>query len=107
MKEPGQSGEHVFKGIPVSAGICRGKILVLEKHEKPIPRYDVEDDELPQQLKRFEQALLVTRHQILDVQRQVSLALNADEAGIFDAHLLVLEDPTLIESVTSLVNTKK
>jgi len=107
MKEPGQSGERVFKGIPVSAGICRGKILVLEKHEKPIPRYDVQDGELPQQLKRFEQALVATRHQILDVQRQVSQALNADEAGIFDAHLLVLEDPTLIESVTSLVNSKK
>jgi len=40
-------------------------------------------------------------------QKQVSLALNADEAGIFDAHLLVLEDPMLIESVNSAVSSKK
>jgi phosphotransferase system enzyme I (PtsI) len=107
MKEAGQSGERVFKGIPVSAGICQGKILVLEKHESPIPSYEVSDEELPQQLHRFEQALVATRQQILEVQRQVSQALNANEAGIFDAHLLVLEDPTLIESVSSVVNTKK
>jgi phosphotransferase system enzyme I (PtsI) len=107
MKDSGQTGERVFKGIPVSAGVCRGKILVLEKDESPVPHYDVKEEELAGELHRFEQALVATRHQILDVQRQVSTALNANEAGIFDAHLLVLEDPTLIDSVTSLVNTKK
>jgi phosphotransferase system enzyme I (PtsI) len=107
MKEPGQSGERIFKGIPVSAGVCRGKILVLEKRESPVPEYEVRDEDLAQQLHRFEQALVATRQQILEVQRQVSQALNANEAGIFDAHLLVLEDPTLIESVSAVVNTRK
>lgn len=107
MKEPGQSGERVFKGIPVSAGVCRGKILILEKSEHQVPLYEVQDSELPRELHRLEQALVATRQQILEVQRQVSQALNAKEASIFDAHLLVLEDPTLIESVTAIVNTKK
>src|SRR5271170_2130416 len=107
MKEPGQSGELVFKGIPVSQGVCRGRILVLEKHEAPIPRYEVKEADLAAELKRFEQALVATRQQILEVQRQVSQAMNAEEAGIFDAHLLVLEDPTLIESVTEQVKSKK
>ena len=63
--------------------------------------------DLPQEIHRFEQALLLTRQQILEVQRKVSQALNAQEASIFDAHLLVLEDPTLIDSVTSMILSRK
>ncbi len=51
--------------------------------------------------------MLLTRQQLLDIQHKVSQALNAQEASIFDAHLLVLEDPTLIESVNSAVYSKK
>jgi phosphotransferase system enzyme I (PtsI) len=40
---------------------------------------------------------------VLKVQRQISAGLGAEEAGIFDAHLLVLEDPALIEEVTRLI----
>ncbi|MDQ6631294.1 MAG: phosphoenolpyruvate--protein phosphotransferase [Verrucomicrobiota bacterium] len=101
------TGEKFFKGIPVSAGVCRGKILVLGKSEVSIPRYEISEDELPQQIERLEKALLQTRRQILEVQRQVSEGIGADHATIFDAHLLVLEDPVLIEEVTRLMQEKK
>jgi phosphotransferase system enzyme I (PtsI) len=107
MTDQGQTGERIFRGIPVSAGICQGKIYVLHKAQAQIPKYEVPESELPLQVQRFEQALAVTRSQIIDFQRKVSNALNAEEASIFDAHLLVLEDPTLIESVNSLIYSKK
>ena len=101
------SGERVYKGIAVSAGICHGKVLVLHKATVEIPHYQVSESELSVQVERLQQALLETRQQILEVQRQVSQALNAKDASIFDAHLLVLEDPTLIDSVTQLILHKK
>jgi phosphotransferase system enzyme I (PtsI) len=107
MTDKAETGERVYKGIPVSAGICQGKIYVLRKAHAEIPKYDVPESELPLQVQRFEQALLLTRQQILEVQHKVSLALNAEEASIFDAHLLVLEDPTLIESVNAAIYSKK
>lgn len=107
MTDPGQSAERVFKGIPVSAGIAQGKLFVLSRSKAEIPKYDVTEAELPQQIQRFHQALVQTRQQIIEVQEKVSQALNAKDASIFDAHLLVLEDPTLIESVTSMVYTRK
>jgi phosphoenolpyruvate-protein phosphotransferase (PTS system enzyme I) len=108
MSEPLQSsGERVYKGIAVSAGICHGKVFVIQKSELEIPEYEVVDGELAGQMQRLQKALLETRQQILGVQRQVSQALNAKDASIFDAHLLVLEDPTLIDSVTQLVYKKK
>jgi phosphoenolpyruvate-protein phosphotransferase (PTS system enzyme I) len=107
MTDPGQSAERVYKGIPVSAGIAQGKIFVLSRAKSSIPKYDVAEAELPQQIQRLHQALVLTRQQIIGVQHQVSQALNAKDASIFDAHLLVLEDPTLIESVTALVHEHK
>jgi len=58
---------------------------------------------LPREWERLEKALVQTRHQILDVQRKVGQAMGAEDAGIFDAHLLVLEDRTLIDEVTRLM----
>jgi phosphoenolpyruvate-protein phosphotransferase (PTS system enzyme I) len=107
MTETGQSAERVFKGIPVSAGIAQGKIFVHSKAKSSIPKYDVPEAELPQQIQRLHQALVLTRQQIIEVQNRVSQALNAQDASIFDAHLLVLEDPTLVESVTTLVQSRK
>ena len=107
MTDQAQTGERVYKGIPASAGICQGKAFVLHRTQSPIPRREVAEADLPQEIHRFEQALLLTRQQILEVQRKVSQALNAQEASIFDAHLLVLEDPTLIDSVTSMILSRK
>jgi len=100
-------GERVLKGIPVSAGVCHGKVLVLRKTELAIPETPVAPSEVAHQIHRFEQALVATRQEILEVQKQVNTALGAKDASIFEAHLLVLEDPTLIESVTNLIEQKK
>ncbi|MGA2175904.1 MAG: phosphoenolpyruvate--protein phosphotransferase [Verrucomicrobiota bacterium] len=107
MTDQAQTGERVYKGIPVSAGICQGKVFVLHRAQSQIPKYDVAEADLPREIQRFQQALLLTRQQILEVQRKVSQALNAQEARIFDAHLLVLEDPTLIDSVTEMIQSRK
>src|SRR4051794_18661894 len=101
------SGERVLKGIPVSAGVCHGKAFLLRKPELSIPQHEVAESDVPNQVHRFEQALVATRQEILDVQRQVTNALGAKDASIFEAHLLVLEDPTLIESVTNLIQQKR
>ena len=97
----------MYKGIAVSAGICHGKVFVIHRVAVEIPEYSVAEEELAAQVQRLQQALLETRQQILEVQRQVSHALNAKDASIFDAHLLVLEDPTLIDSVTQMIFLKK
>jgi phosphotransferase system enzyme I (PtsI) len=107
MPEHPKSGEQIFKGIPVSSGISRARILVLDKKDASIPKYSIADIDLPEQALRLEQALLETRREILEVQRQVNEGVGAENASIFDAHLLVLEDPILIDEVTKLIAAKK
>ena len=107
MPEPTHKGETVYRGIPVSAGVARGKILVLGKIRHTISKQILTDQELAGEVNRLEKALLQTRHEILEVQRKVTAAMGASEGSIFDAHLLVLEDRTLIDEVVRLINEQK
>jgi len=64
-------------------------------------------EEIPVEVTRLEQALVQTRHQILEVQRRVSEAMGSEESSIFEAHLLVLEDRTLIDEVIRVIQDQK
>jgi phosphotransferase system enzyme I (PtsI) len=103
MAQAGPTGEKIFRGIPVSAGVCRGKILVLDRPRPTISRREIPASEVPEEINRFERALATTRTQLLDVQRRVSAALGAEEGGIFDAHLLVIEDPAVLDEVVRMI----
>jgi phosphotransferase system enzyme I (PtsI) len=63
--------------------------------------------EIEAEVKRFEQSLVRTRQQITEVQRRVSQTMSSNEADIFDAHLLMLEDRVLIEEVIKIIREQK
>ncbi len=107
MAEPLHKGEKVFRGIPVSTGVCRGKILVVDKAQHNITKRTLSDTELADEVNRLEKALVQTREEILNVQHKVSEAMGASEGSIFDAHLLVLEDRTLIDEVVRVITGEK
>ncbi|HEX4644260.1 MAG TPA: phosphoenolpyruvate--protein phosphotransferase, partial [Verrucomicrobiae bacterium] len=107
MPEPANAGEKVFRGIPVSAGVCRGKIIVLSRTHPKIPKRQMAETDLAKEVDRLEKALVETRQQILEVQRKVSSGMGAEEGGIFDAHLLVLEDRTLLDEVIRNIQDQK
>jgi len=100
-------GEKVFRGIGVSAGVCRGKILVLHRARHIIARREIPAAEIPEETRRFEQALVKTHTQIRDVQRRVVENMSGSEGDIFDAHLLMLEDRVVIDEVVKLIREKK
>ncbi len=97
----------MFHGIAVSAGICRGKILVLHRARHIIARRGLADNELDEEVGRFEKALVQTRQQILEIQGKVLETLSSKEADIFEAHLLMLEDRVLVDEVIRMVRDQK
>ena len=107
MPESQQKKEMIYRGIPVSAGVCRGKILVLGRPRPSITQRHLSPEELAEEVNRLEKALVQTRQQILEVQRKVSEGMGAEEAGIFDAHLLVLEDRTVLDEVVRVIQEQK
>lgn len=107
MAERLHEGETIYRGIPVSAGVARGKVLLLDQPRDVVPKRSLSEDDVPGEINRLEQALVHTRHQLNEVQRQIMQSVGADQASIFDAHLMVLEDPTLIEESIKFIRANK
>ncbi len=100
-------GEKAYHGIAVSAGVCRGKVLVIHRTQHVVARRELDADAVAPEIRRFEHALVRTRQQITEIQRRVAATMSSSEADIFDAHLLMLEDRVLIEEVLKIVQEQK
>jgi len=100
-------GEKVFRGIGVSAGVCRGKIVVLHRARHIIAKREVPENDLAHEVERFEQSLAQTQKQISEIQNRVVQSMGAKEGDIFDAHLLMLADRVLVEEVIKLIRGQK
>ncbi len=90
-----------LKGIAAAPGINIGPAYRLDKEELVIPKEAISSEDVPLQIQLFEEALIQTRKEIMELQKRISSELGQDEAEIFDAHLLVLEDRVIIEEVIS------
>lgn len=102
------SKEVVLKGIPASPGICHGFAMLFAQINIDIPVYDISEDGISIEKERFEKAIIATREEIIQIRDQVSNSLGKDEALIFDAHLMVLEDNALItETIQHLEQNKQ
>ncbi len=97
--QPPARQEERYKGTPVSPGIAFGPLLLLYADEHIVRKRRIRPEDVPGEITRFEAALLKTRQQIQGIRTQLATAVGEADASIFDAHLLLLEDTSLIESV--------
>jgi len=98
--------EERYKGTPVSPGIATGPLLLLYADEHIVRKRRIRPEDAPGEIGRFEAALLKTRQQIQNIRTQLATAVGEADASIFDAHLLLLEDTSLIESVKEQLQTR-
>src|SRR6059036_4217108 len=105
MNEQNARQEIRFEGAGVSPGIARGKIHVVRDDLDDVARYQIAPSQVPDEIGRFETALIQTRMQILEMQQRIAESIGAKDAAIFDAHLLVVEDRTLIDEVLRKLET--
>lgn len=97
MGEDFQKQEFRLQGVGCSPGVVRGKAFVfLQRSVEEIPCYKIEPASREAEVRRFEKALESTRAQIAGLAEDVRSRGAAAEADIFDAHLLVLDDPAIV-----------
>ncbi len=104
------SGDNALKGIRfegagVSPGIARSQVHVARDEVDEVVRYRIAPSQVGDEISRFETALIQTRMQILEMQQRIAESIGAKDAAIFDAHLLVVEDRTLIDEVLRKLET--
>jgi phosphotransferase system enzyme I (PtsI) len=98
--------ETRYEGLPVSPGIAWGPVVFLYADEQLVRKRRIRPEDVAGELTRFEAALLKTRQQITSIRNQMAASIGETDASIFDAHILSLEDSSLIESVKEQVNSR-
>ena len=97
-----------LKGIPVSPGVAMGKAHVMRSDVSfNIPPRSVAQDDIPKEIAKFEDALTRTRAEVLGIRKKISTQIGREHSDIFNAHLMILEDRTLIEDVIAQIKEKQ
>ncbi|MFN6515148.1 MAG: phosphoenolpyruvate--protein phosphotransferase [Nostoc sp. CreGUA01] len=91
---PASPGE--LSGIPASSGVAIAPVVHYQPAAIAITEYHVDDPQAEWQ--RLQAAIHIARQEIQAVFSQASFQIGDAEAAIFDAHLLFLEDPVLLEA---------
>lgn len=101
------NSKKLIKGIAASPGIAIGRVFIWDSEEYTISKHNISESKLAVEISRFEDSLIKTRSEILEIQKQISKEMGVEHAEIFNAHLLVLEDRMLIEEVINKIRKEK
>ena len=100
--------EYTLKGIAISPGIAFAPIHVTARGKLIAPEsYQISEKEISQEIKRFTIALEKTKDQIGELHRRVKFFTGENEAKIFEAHLIILEDKSLIKKIKERIKKRR
>jgi phosphotransferase system enzyme I (PtsI) len=94
---------NALRGTAVSPGIAVGRALVVERDAVPVFRLTLAAEEIAAEVGRLEAALEASREQLRAVKERLAREVGAPHAYIFDAHLLMLDDPLLRTRAVEIV----
>ncbi len=103
LPPPFVPGESVLTGVGASSGIAIGPARVYSHKKVRLPEYRLESIEMAErEIARLDQAKEVVRQKLAASKEALPTEL-LSQAGIIDAHLLLLDDPVLYEKSLSII----
>ena len=94
-----------MKGIGVSPGIVIGKVLLKEEKKIVIEKKNITNCE--DEITRFKTAMENSKVEIQEIYNNVLKNIGEEEATIFEAHLMILEDPEMSQQIESEIQDNK
>jgi phosphotransferase system enzyme I (PtsI) len=95
-----------LKGIGVSSGVAAGPALVAIQRTQVI-RFPIAPDRVARELSALERTRRRSREQLQQIRRRISELKGSDLAAIFDAQLLMLDDPVLVGRAADLIAAER
>ena len=96
-----------LSGIGASPGVAVGPVFRLEPEELAVREAEIEVCDLDHEIQAFRDALDLARHDLTAIRDGIAAELGEDAAAIYDAHLLILDDPEMIKAVESGVRGER
>lgn len=95
-----------LEGIGVSPGVAVGRALVVEREAVPVFRLLVPPEAMDCEIQRLTRAVEASRQQLKTIKERLRNAVGV-HAYIFDAHLLMLEDPLLLDRALGIIRSEQ
>jgi phosphotransferase system enzyme I (PtsI) len=96
-----------LRGIGVSPGIGMGEVSLSERVIFTSRREAIAPDQVDDELKRLRRAIERTKGEIVRIKTDIKDKMGEEHAFIFEAHLLILEDPSLLSSLENVISKDK
>ncbi|MCM3594629.1 phosphoenolpyruvate--protein phosphotransferase [Metabacillus idriensis] len=93
-----------LRGIGASAGIAIAKAYRLEEPDLTVSKKEVADKTA--EVLRFDEAIQKSKSELEKIKEHAFKELGADKAEIFEAHILVLSDPELLNPVKDKISSE-
>ena len=93
-----------LKGIAASQGISFAKAYVFVEPDLTVKEVKIED--VAAEIKRFEDAIEASKKELTIIKENALASLGVDKAAVFEAHLLILDDPEFMGTVKTDIESK-
>ena len=97
------STSRTLVGLPVSPGIAIGNTVVVENRPLPVIRVTLLPNQVEAEVRRLRHAVQRAARHLSELAKQATKRVGAEYASIFDAHRLMLEDPSLLNEVEATI----
>jgi len=95
-----------LKGIGVSAGVAVGRAVILTQRTE-VMRFPIPPDRVEREVLALQAARDQSRRQLQDISARVSQGPGSDLAALFDAQILMLDDPMLVGQAEEIIRTER
>ena len=96
---------NLINGIAASDGVAIAKAYLLVEPDLSFTNEKITD--IDAEINKFKNAVEASKIELTKIRNNAEKQLGADKAAIFDAHLLVLDDPELIQPIEDKISNEK
>src|SRR6266851_8527339 len=94
-----------LSGIGVSPGVVSGRAVILIQRAQVL-RYRIAPARLEHEIARLEQSRERSRQQLVDIRARVARGRGPELASLFDAQLLMLDDPMIVPRAAGIIRAQ-
>ncbi len=107
MSKATNTSQQILKGRAVSRGTGLGKALCLYGQKRQFYRLQVESEGIAKELRRFRASVRLASMQLRKMSNEESASVGENQAGIFETHLLFLQDKSLLTKIEKTIEEQR
>jgi phosphotransferase system enzyme I (PtsI) len=95
--------DRLLRGVGVSPGVAIGRAVVVQSALPDVPHRVVPRSQVDKEVRRLRAAVRDVQRHVQDLKSRTETRVGPDEARIFDAQLLMLEDADFLGAIEDLI----